>query len=397
MIKNYDVAVVGSGIIGLLAAFLAAKANFSVILIGPRINSVAKKNFPSRFYALSPTSLNFINSFSENQFSQSNEQRIISMEISNENGKIILNPEQTCNEFLASIVSHESLVEHISSQKSFENIYQIDALPNSISYLDSDNGCMEPVIKLTTGRNSHEFRTRLTIGADGAFSWVRQASGISWSRKNYNHKAIICEVDSEEKHNSTACQWFEDSSIFALLPTVDGNFSMVWSMSNNKAQKFESFSQNEFSQYLNKISKGRFGKLTLASQPAFIDLSMIKVEKFFENRVALVGDAAHTVHPLAGLGLNLGIYDLMSLVSIGKWHKTINPQILDPGSRKILSAYNSSRVLNTAIVQNSLDCLFELFNISNDLVKVTRSFGMNLLNKNSFFKKTIVSIATSKF
>ena len=397
MIKNYDVAVVGNGIVGLLAALLAAKANFSVILIGPRVDSAAKKNIPSRFYALSPVSMNFINNFSDNRFSQSNEQKIISMEISNENQNLILKPEQTCNKFLACIVSHKSLVEHISSQKSFKNITQIDALPNSLSYKESDKGCMEPVIKLTNGRVSHEFRARLTIGADGAFSWVRQAFGISWSRKSYNQKAIIAELNSEENHNSTACQWFENSSIFALLPTVDGNFSMVWSMSNANARKFKSYSRQEFSHHLEKISKGRFGKLTLASQPAFLDLSMIKVEKFFENRVALIGDAAHTVHPLAGLGLNLGIYDLMSLVRIGKWHKTINPQNLDPGKRKILSAYNSDRVINISTVQNSLDYLFELFNISNDLAKVTRSFGINFLKKNSFFKKKIVSLATSKF
>ncbi|OUV99059.1 MAG: hypothetical protein CBD16_08965 [Betaproteobacteria bacterium TMED156] len=234
------------------------------------------------------------------------------------------------------------------------------------------------------------------MGTDGVNSWARQKVGILWGVKNYNQMAIVADISSEKKHESIACQWFNQKEILALLPTVEGRFSMVLSLPIAIGQKLMAEKKDVFNDYLNTITKKRFGNLKLASDLSFVNLSLSTVDSYVGKRIALVGDSAHTIHPLAGLGLNLGIYDLMSLFNHCDWFcdDKVN---FDPGDKKKLKDYNSDRLKKVLLVQHSLDFLVDFFGSSGKYVSSFRGFGLNFVDKIPIVKKNLILRARSTF
>lgn len=156
-------------------------------------------------------------------------------------------------------------------------------------------------------------RCRLLVGADGARSQVRAAVGLSAHVHSYGQKAIIANVRTERPHERTAWQRFMRSGTLAFLPLADACSSIVWSVDETRADELLSMDASEFEQALLRASDGVLGGVRLCTQRAALPLRRVRAERFTGMRCALIGDAAHVVHPLAGQGVNLGLLDAAAL------------------------------------------------------------------------------------
>jgi 2-octaprenylphenol hydroxylase len=157
---------------------------------------------------------------------------------------------------------------------------------------------------------------RLLVGADGSQSAVRSAMGIELMRKSYRQRAIVCTVRTEEAHQATAWQCFLPSGPLAFLPLADGSCSIVWSLDEARADEIMALDDQAFSQQLEQAFEYRLGTVELVSERGMFPLGHGHVDRYVQEGVALIGDAAHNIHPLAGQGANLGIMDAACLAGV---------------------------------------------------------------------------------
>ena len=156
-------------------------------------------------------------------------------------------------------------------------------------------------------------RCRLLVGADGARSRVREGTGIAVHAADYGQTAIVANVRTERPHERTAWQRFLGDGTLAFLPLADGTSSIVWSIEDAAARERLALPKRQFETALHEASDGVLGALELCTEPVGVPLRRLRAERFAAARCALIGDAAHVVHPLAGQGVNLGLLDAAAL------------------------------------------------------------------------------------
>lgn len=189
-------------------------------------------------------------------------------------------------------------------------------------------------LTLTDGR---ELEASLVVGADGAHSKVRALAGMEREERPYHQKAIVATLRTEKPHQATAWQRFLPTGPVAFLPLADGRCSLVWSADTKLAERLMSLSDDEFRIELGRVTELRLGCVKEISARADFPLIGSRVKPYVLPCVALVGDAAHTIHPLAGQGVNLGFKDAALLAQmIGNSHR-------DTGSIRVLRAYERAR------------------------------------------------------
>jgi 2-octaprenyl-3-methyl-6-methoxy-1,4-benzoquinol hydroxylase len=156
-------------------------------------------------------------------------------------------------------------------------------------------------------------RARLLIGADGATSRVAALAGIAADERDYRQRGLVAYVRTERPHADTCWQRFLPDGPLAFLPCADGRSSIVWSLPDDETQRLLALEADAFGDALTRASDGRLGRCTLDSARAAFPLRRKLAHAMLEGRVALAGDAAHVVHPLAGQGVNLGLRDVAAL------------------------------------------------------------------------------------
>ncbi len=393
--KEFDIVIIGRGVIGTLAALAATRAKLKVLLVGQKQNLNATGR-SSRSYALSPSSIDLIEKLVRTNTDHLEHQNISSMYIETEKGNFTLSAKDAKKKYLARMVNHTSLMNFISGFEKGGSVELIENKPESISYKNTEDG-ERVLLEFKNEKNPLKVSSKLVIGADGVSSWVRQKAGIFWGIKSYSQKAIVAEILPQKKHHGTASQWFHKGGILALLPCCDGNLSLVWSVSSNFADKIVNEPKDVLQDYLNELSQGTYGTLALNSKPLSIPLSMTYADSYYGRRIALLGDSAHTVHPLAGLGLNLGVYDLISLIDNGEWFKASEENFFDPGEKLKLKNFHLNRVKKVPPVQFSLDLLVMIFGLTGTFANSVRGFGMNYIDNFPLIKRNIIRQAHTVF
>ncbi len=235
------------------------------------------------------------------------------------------------------------------------------------------------------------FTTRLLVGADGAQSPVRQLAGIDTVSWHYRQQAVVATVETEINHADTAWQRFLPEGPLAFLPMKRPWCSIVWSVSEQRAGDLCNMPGEKFAECLMADFQRRLGRINATGPRAKFLLKLVHASRYVANRVALIADAAHTVHPLAGQGLNLGLLDVSALSrqiieAIAKGR--------DIGSQRVLRAYERSRKGDNCFMQGSFDVINRLFSNDQLVLAHLRNAGLNIVNglvpiKNALVRKAI--------
>jgi 2-octaprenylphenol hydroxylase len=200
--------------------------------------------------------------------------------------------------------------------------------------------------------NRGRLATRLLVGADGAQSAVRQAAGIAAEVADYRQTAIVATVATAKPHEATAWQRFMRDGTLAFLPLADGTSSIVWSADDELAERLEDASDGAFTQELDRASDLVLGATRLLGARMSFPLRRLSAQHYVLQHVALVGDAAHVVHPLAGQGVNLGLADSAALAQLVLAAAAARE---DPGALGVLRAYERWRRSEVALMSAAID------------------------------------------
>ena len=242
--------------------------------------------------------------------------------------------------------------------------------PAEIASIELAAGCSR--IGLSDGA---ELSTALVVGADGAASAVRTAAGIELARNSYQQQAIVCTVGTEIEHAETAWQCFRPSGPLAFLPLADGRCSIVWSLDEDKIESMLALDDAAFSVALEQAFEYRLGAVTSVSGRAVFPLGHGHVDNYIRPGVALIGDAAHQIHPLAGQGANLGIMDAACLAQVIVQAKVAGR---DWSATHTLRKYERWRKGENRLMENAMTVFKTLFGSNDPLFTAVRNTGLGI-------------------
>ena len=242
--------------------------------------------------------------------------------------------------------------------------------------------CRGDAIRLRL-QSGEEIGAMLVVGADGGSSWVREQLDIGVHIHEYHQQGIVCRVSTGQPHRETAWQRFLPTGPVAVLPLADGTSSIVWSAEEDRAHKLIDMDAKEFELQLRDALEGRLGDISLLSPRHGFPLVSARVDDYIGVRAALVGDAAHRVHPLAGQGANLGLKDVATLIEVVSRARN---ESRDIGARPVLRRYERRRKAENATVDLLMSALKMAFGDRPGLPGAIRGPGMNILNSVSAVK-----------
>ena len=235
--------------------------------------------------------------------------------------------------------------------------------------------------------------SKLIIGADGINSTLRKKAKIKTRTWSYDQRAFVAGLKTEKFHDYTAWQVFTPTGPIALLPfdLMEGsNISLVWSAEIDYAEKLQKLTQKEFVKELEEKTEQILGKIDLKTDIRSFPLNQLHAKSYFSERIALVGDSAHSFHPLAGQGLNIGLSDVTSLSAVLIKERRRGQDI---GSQRTLKDYESSRKIPNLTMAAMMELFKEGFETSDPWVKLGRNFAFNMATKSSTLKKRVIKEA----
>lgn len=240
-------------------------------------------------------------------------------------------------------------------------------------------------VTLATARG--EVAARLVIGADGANSAVRTAAGLGAELSDYGQLALIANVATEKPHARTAWQRFMKDGTLALLPLADGSSSLVWSVDEPRARALLGASDAEFARLLTEGSGRALGAARLLTERRSYPLRRLAAPRYVTERVALIGDAAHVVHPLAGQGVNLGILDAAALV---ERVLAARAEREDPGALRVLRSYERWRKSEVALMSAAIDAFDRLLAHGSGPLSRLAQAGLPLVNRTPQLRRLFI-------
>ncbi len=231
---------------------------------------------------------------------------------------------------------------------------------------------------------------QLVVGADGSQSVARQLAGIGRSGWAYEQTAVVAHLQTGQPHRETAYQRFLPNGPLAFLPLRDGRVSLVWSTTVAEAATLQAASELEFSERVSAASDHVLGRATLASGRAGFPLALWHAREYVRPRLALVGDAAHTIHPLAGQGVNLGFLDCAALVQVLAAAVARGDEYF---GLRALRRYERWRRSENALMLGTTDTLNRLFAERSVAVAAMRRFGMSVVARQPLLRRALVERA----
>lgn len=251
----------------------------------------------------------------------------------------------------------------------------------------------EPDAAVLTLADGSVLSGRLLVGADGRDSWVRRSAGLTAVDTPYGEKGVVANLACEKPHRNIARQWFSEAGVLAYLPLPGNRISIVWSTSDDFADELCALPAPAFCERVAAAGDEALGELEVITPPAAFPLRLIRVPQTVAPRLALVGDAAHGIHPLSGHGINLGFQDASELAALlagaKPWH--------DIGDLRLLQRYQRARREETALLQTTTDGLRRLFRESAPGLRGLRNIGLNLTDGLPFVKNALVRYALGGF
>ncbi|SMN13910.1 2-octaprenyl-3-methyl-6-methoxy-1,4-benzoquinol hydroxylase [Bathymodiolus heckerae thiotrophic gill symbiont] len=372
--SNFDIVVVGGGMVGQAFALSMAKRDLSIAIIEPNNpNPVIKENFHTRVSAITPTSEAFLRSINAWDLIQ-RKHAFTDTRVWDENshGSLDFSTTDDGSTHLGHIIENDCIQSAMSIALTDTEVAFISTKLNGINKIDKGYQlCLD---------DGQQLQCSLLIGADGARSRLRELVNIEFSKTNYQQQAIVCNIHSSKDFECTTWQRFLSTSIIALLPLSKGEASIVWSAENHLADELLALSPEAFAQRLSAGVEYRFGEFEVLSDIVAFPLIERSAKDYVKQNLALIGDAAHNIHPLAGQGVNLGFADVNELS-----HQLLcNKHTL--GDYSVLRKYARARRLDNELMAKTMTGLNWIYKENSEPVRWLRGFGMNLINENSTLK-----------
>ncbi|CCD96998.1 putative 2-polyprenyl-6-methoxyphenol hydroxylase and related FAD-dependent oxidoreductases (UbiH) [Bradyrhizobium sp. ORS 375] len=244
-------------------------------------------------------------------------------------------------------------------------------------------------VAVTLGDGS-ELEASLLVAADGARSRLRERAGIQTHGWDYDQSGIVVTVGHERDHNGRAEEHFLPPGPFAILPLTGKRSSLVWTERRREAQRLVALSADEFHAELEKRAGLHLGELKVLDQPRAFPLSYFVARSFIAPRLALVGDAAHVIHPIAGQGLNMGLKDVAALAEVVVDAARMG---IDPGQVDVLESYQRWRRFDTMAMGVATNSLNFLFSNKSTLLRTVRDIGLGLVDRAPPLKELFIKQA----
>ncbi len=228
---------------------------------------------------------------------------------------------------------------------------------------------------------------RLLVAADGARSTIRTAAGIATHGWTYEQSAIVVNVAHERDHQGRAEEHFLPAGPFAILPLKGRRSSIVWTEANDEAARIMALPDDGFHAELERRFKLHLGDITVIGARRVHPLGFFMARSFIAERIALVGDAAHVIHPIAGQGLNMGLKDVAALAEVIVDAARLG---LDPGAADVLERYQRWRRFDTMTMGLATDGLNRLFSNRSDVLRLARDVGLGLVDRLPALKRLLI-------
>ena len=384
-LQTFHAVVVGGGLVGKTAALALTQSGLRTALVASTAAPLPPgAAFDSRIYALSSSSQALLERLRVWQaLDRSHLGPVFDMRVFGD-----ARAELHFSAFHASVPQLAWIVESSLIEQSLDTALRFQ--PN-LTWFDSraQGMTVDAAAAQVTLANGETLEADLVIGADGAHSWVRAQMGAKATRRDYRQTGVVANFKAEKPHGETAYQWFRDTEIIALLPLPDDHVSLVWSARTDHADALMKLDPAQLSAEVEKATENTLGKLDCVTPAQGFPLALQTVDRLIAPRVALVGDAAHLIHPLAGQGMNLGLRDVAALAEVIANKEAFR----DLGDPVLLRRYERARREDIQKLMAATDGLQRLFSVPGTLARTVRNAGMALVGAQPLIKRWLVSAA----
>ena len=389
---NYDVIVVGAGMVGAALALALGREGLKVALVDAHAPQLewSQDGYDIRVSAITRASQHVFESLGAWTIMQSERispYRDMHVWDAGGDGVIHFDSADIGEPDLGHIIENRVIVKGLhtclAEQANVTPFWPVQ--PKTMTLTEN-----EASLELSDGT---ELQARLLVGADGARSWVRQQAGISVKGWDYDQVALVTWVKPELFHQETAWQRFLVTGPLAFLPLTDGYCSIVWSTSPEHAAQLQSMEEERFAQELQAAFESKLGNIEAVGPRAMFPLRSFETQHYILPRLALVGDAAHTIHPLAGQGVNLGLADMASLLQV---ITEAHQQRRDIGTENTLRRYERWRRADNRSMLIAMDGFKRLFSTDQSTLRWIRNLGLKLTDQVLPLKRLIMQQALGK-
>jgi 2-octaprenylphenol hydroxylase len=375
--KKYDVIIVGGGMVGAALACALADTPLRIAVVEAKSPDLQwpKSTYDMRTSAVSRASQRILQSLEVWPLMQT--MRInpyTDMHVWDSSGKGVIH-------FDCADIGEPSLGHIVENGVILAALYQRMQALDNIELL-----CPTTPRRLTKALDGYLFtleqgqtlQTDLIVAADGARSWVRQAAGIEAHIEDYHQTAVVTNVKTAQHHQNTAWQVFLPTGPLAFLPLTEGYSSIVWSTSPEHAEALLAMEDEAFKTALQTAFANTLGPIVEVGQRGTFPLRSLHVKHYVKPGLALVGDAAHAIHPLAGQGVNLGFADAACLAEVITDGLVQGKNI---GAYEVLRRYERWRKGDNASMLAAMSTFKTVFTSASPLVRLGRNLGFNLTNR----------------